>query len=147
MISRDHIGVESEPRTITVEMGQLKFFAKATAQSDPIYSDEAAAKAKGHKTIPAPLTYAVVLMAGAPPKRGTLESMGVDMRRILHGEQSFTYHHPMYAGDVMTLVTKTSDIYAKKDGALEFIVQDTRLTNAAGQLCTEMRTVVVVRNG
>ncbi|MBL8643491.1 MAG: MaoC family dehydratase N-terminal domain-containing protein [Rhodospirillaceae bacterium] len=147
MISKDHIGVTSEPRVIDVEAGQLKFFAKATGQTDPIYSDEAAARAAGHPRLPAPPTFAVVLMAGAPPKAGTLESMGVDLRRILHGEQAFTHHRMFYAGDRMTLVTKTTDIYAKKGGALEFIVQDTSVTNAKGELCTEMRTVVVVRNG
>lgn len=147
MISKDHIGVQSEPRAIDVEAGQLKFFAKATGQTDPVYCDEAAAKAAGHPAIPAPPTFAISLAAGAPPQRGTLESMDVDMRRILHGEQSFTYHHMIYAGDRITLVTTTSDIYAKKGGALEFIVQDTTATNQNGILCTEFRTVVVVRNG
>ena len=73
--------------------------------------------------------------------------MGVDMQRILHGEQSFTYHRPIYAGETITLITTTSDIYEKKGGALEFIVQDTKASNAAGELCVDMRVVTVVRNG
>jgi acyl dehydratase len=69
-----------------------------------------------------------------------------DLSKILHGEQSFTYHHMLHAGDTATLVTANRDIYEKKGGALEFLVQDTAITNQHGKLCVEMRTVTVVRN-
>ncbi len=147
MIDRSFIGVESEPRSVEVEKGQLRFFAKATSETNPIYFDEAAAHAAGHRALPAPLTFSLCLASAAPPKRGNIfGDMGVDMGRVLHGEQSFTHYATIYAGDVITLTTKTVDIYAKKGGALEFIVQDTRAVNQHGQLCTEFRFVVVVRN-
>jgi acyl dehydratase len=148
MIDRSWIGVESEPRVIEVEKGQLRFFAKATGETNRIYWDEAAAAAAGHRALPAPPTFAFSLMLGAPPKRGTiLGDMGIDMRRVLHGEQTFTHHRPIYAGDHITLTTVTRDIFEKKGGALEFIVQDTRAVNEAGELCVELSTVTVVRNG
>jgi acyl dehydratase len=151
-IDRDrHIGVVSEPRTVQVEAGFLKFFAKATGEDDPVYSDEAAARAAGHPAIPAPPTYLFSLALSAPARRGDIldpeNGIGVDMQRVLHGEQAFTYHRPIYAGDRVTLTTTTRDIYDKRGGALEFIVQDTRAVNPAGELCAEMTTVTVVRNG
>lgn len=147
MIDRANIGVVSEPRTIEVEKGQLKFFAKATGETNPVYFDEAAARAAGHPAIPAPPTFTFSLALGAPAQRGAiLGDMGVDMRSVLHGEQQFTYHRPIYAGDAITLTTRTADIYDKKGGALEFIVQDTQAVNQRGELCTEMRVVTVVRN-
>ena len=148
MIDRSFIGLKSEPRTIDVEKGQLRFFAKATGETNPIYFDEAAAQRAGHKRLPAPPTFTFSLALGAPAQRGNvLGDMGVDMRRVLHGEQSFTYHHPIYAGDRITLTTTTTDIYEKKGGALEFVVQDTEAVNQDGVLCTEMRVTTVVRNG
>lgn len=148
MVDQSFKGFVSEPRNIDVEKGQLRFFARATGETNPIYFDEEAAKNAGHPTIPAPPTFTFSLALGAPPARGNvLGDMGVDMRRILHGEQSFTYHHPIYAGDTMTLTTTTTDIFEKKGGALEFIVQDTKAVNQQGVLCTEMRVVSVVRNG
>ena len=148
MIDRKHIGVESEPRTIDVEKGQLRFFAKATGETNSIYFDEAAAQAAGHPTIPAPPTFTFSLALGAPAQRGDVfGDMGVDMGRVLHGEQAFTHHRTIYAGDQITLTTRTSDICDKKGGALEFIVQDTEATNQRGELCTHMRVVTVVRNG
>lgn len=147
MIDRANIGVVSEPRTIEVEKGQLKFFAKATGETNPIYFDEAAARAAGHPALPAPPTFTFSLALGAPAQRGAiLGDMGVDMRSVLHGEQQFTHHRPIYAGDAITLTTRTADIYEKKGGALEFIVQDTQAVNQRGELCTEMRVVTVVRN-
>jgi len=146
-----HIGVVSEPRTVVVEPSFLKFFARATGETDPIYFDEAAARAAGHSALPAPPTYLFSLALGAPAKRGEVldpdNGIGVDMRRILHGEQSFAYHRPIHAGDRLTLTTTTRDIYEKRGGALEFIVQDTRAVNDAGDLCAEMSVVTVVRNG
>ena len=147
MIDRKHIGVESEPRTIDVEKGQLRFFAKATGEPNPIYFDEAAAKASGHPTLPAPPTFTFSLALGAPAEKGAVfGDMGVDMKSVLHGEQVFTHHKTIYAVDQVTLVTRTTDIFDKKGGALEFIVQDTTAHNQRGELCTEMRVVTVVRN-
>jgi acyl dehydratase len=150
-IDRKHLGEVSEPRVIDVEKGQLRFFAKATGETNPIYFDEQAARAAGHPTLPAPPTFLFSLALGAPAKRGNIldaeNGMGVDMRRILHGEQRFEYHRQIYAGDRVTLVTTTSEIYEKKGGALEFITQDTTATNDAGDLLATMRVVTVVRNG
>jgi acyl dehydratase len=149
-IDRKHIGTVSEPRIVDVEKGQLKFFAKATGETNPIYFDEEAAAAAGHPAIPAPPTFLFSLHRGAPATRGEVldpeNGLGIDMGRILHGEQAFTHYRPIYAGDRLTLTTITSDIYAKKGGLLEFVVQDTRAVNMAGQLCGEMRVVTVVRN-
>jgi len=146
-----HIGVVSEPRTVTVETGFLKFFAKATGETDPVYFDEDAARAAGHPAIPVPPTYLFSLALSAPAQRGGLfdteHGLGIDMVRVLHGEQSFTHHAPIHAGDVLILTTTTSDLYAKKGGALQFVVQDTRAVDHAGELRAEMRMVTVVRNG
>src|SRR3546814_142642 len=152
MIDRDaHVGVVSEPRTVTVEEGFLKFFAKATGETDPVYLDEEAAKAAGHPAIPMPPTYLFSLQLSAPAKRGDIfdkiGGIGVGMDHVLHGEQGFTYHRPIHAGDRITITTTTSDIYAKKGGALEFVVQETRFENARGELCAEARQITVVRNG
>lgn len=152
MIDRDrHLGVVSEPRRVSVEKGFLQFFAKATGETNPIYFDEEAARAAGHPAIPAPPTYAFSLGMMAPARRGHIfdkdQGLGVEMAQVLHGEQGFTYHRPIHAGDQLTVTTTTSDIYDKKGGALQFVVQDTRVEDDAGVLCVESRTVTVVRNG
>jgi acyl dehydratase len=146
MIDKKHIGRTTPAQTIDVEKGRLKFFAKAIGETNPIYFDEAAAKAAGHKTIPAPPTIAFCLEMETNSLWDNIAAMGVPVGKILHGSQSFTYHAPIYAGDRITFVTKVSDIYDKKGGALEFIVEDSTGTNQDGVLVTELQRVIVVRN-
>lgn len=151
-IDRDKfLGMVSEPRVVEIEKGFLKFFAKATGETDPVYFEEDAARAAGHPALPAPPTYLFSLALSAPARRGDIfdkeGGMGVDMMHVLHGDQSFTYHRPIHAGDRLTLTTTTRDIFAKKGGALEFVVQDTDAVNDAGELCVQMRMTTVVRNG
>jgi acyl dehydratase len=149
-IDRKHLGVTSDPRMIDVEVGQLRFFAKAIGETNPIYSDEAAARAAGYRAIPAPPTFLFSLHLGAPAHRGDMfdpvHGLGVDMRHLLHGEQHFTCHRCIYAGDRISLTTTTSNIYEKNGGALEFFVQETRAVNVDGELCGEMRSVMILRH-
>ncbi|MEZ5450193.1 MAG: MaoC family dehydratase N-terminal domain-containing protein [Thiolinea sp.] len=128
MIDRTHIGYEAEPLTVEVEKGRLRF-AKATGQTDPIYLDEAAAKAAGYPALPAPPTFMVSLELESPEPFKLFEVLGVDLNRILHGEQAFQYLKPICAGDTITLRPKVVDIYDKKGGAMEFIVITTTATN------------------
>ena len=147
VLDKSRIGHEFAPRFADVEKGQLKFFAKATGESNPIYFDEEAARAAGHPNLPAPPTFLFSLELLAPDPRGSLGLLGVDIGKILHGEQRFTHYKQIYAGDRIKLSTRIGDIYAKKGGALEFIVQDTTAENQHGETVCVGQTVIVVRNG
>ena len=145
-----HLGVVSEPRVVDVERGFLRFFAHATGETNPVYLDDSAARAAGHRAMLAPPTYLFCLFNGAPAKRGNVfdheGGIGVDMARVRHGEQKFVYHKPICAGDRLTLTTTTSEIYEKRGGSLEFIVQNTWAIDDTGELCVEMSATTVVVN-
>ncbi len=72
--------------------------------------------------------------------------MGVDLRRVLHGEQQFTYLAPVCAGDTVTVASTIADIYDKKNGALEFLVKESLVTNQHHVTVAKIRAVVVVRH-
>ena len=146
MIDKKYIGLVSPVRVIDVERGQIRLFAKAIGETDPIHFDDDAARAAGHPAIIAPPTFAVCLATLVPEDVTSMEAIGVDRRRALHGEQAFQYFRPIYAGDRMTIQTRISDIYAKKGGALDFIVYDTDLHNQRGELTVSFRMVAVQRN-
>lgn len=147
MIDKSHIGLELAPFSVEVEAGRLRFFAKATGQKDPIYLDEAAARSAGYAALPAPPTFLFSLDLEQAEPFKIFDSLGVDLGRVLHGEQSFTYHKPICAGDVITLRSRIDDIFDKKGGALEFIVQTTTASNQHGEEVGEMTRTIVVRNG
>lgn len=146
MISREFIGHALPTSVLDIERGRLKFFAKAIGEIDSVYFDEVAARAAGHPDLPAPPTF----LFSADLDTGALEQMlvtlKVDMNRVLHGEQEFTYHRMVYAGERITVHSKIADIYDKKNGALEFIVKQSRAVDAQGEMVAELRCSLVVRN-
>ena len=147
MIDKRHIGHVLPRYTVDVEKGRLRFFAKATGQTDPVYIDEDAARAAGHPGLPVPPTFLFCLEMEAPNPAAIRELLGIDYRRLLHGEQGFTFHAMAYAGDTLRFEQRIDDIYDKKGGALEFAVRKTRVTNQRGELVAELRCVTVMRNG
>jgi len=146
MIDRRHIGHQLPPFQVEVEKGRLRFFAKATGQTDPVYVDEAAARDAGHRGLPVPPTFFFCLEMEAPNPAAIRELLGMDYRSLLHGEQGFSYHAMAYAGDTLTFRQHIEDIYDKKNGALEFVVRKTRVSNQRDELVAELRCVTVVRN-
>lgn len=147
MIDKKFIGHEFAPVTAEVEKGRLRFFAKATANADPIYSDEAAAKKAGYRALPAPPTFLFCLEMDRDNPFDFLELLQIDLGKVLHGEQNFAYHAPVVAGDRITFRSKIADIYDKKGGALEFVVVETKAHNQDGTHVADMRRSIVVRNG
>ncbi|MBT2322758.1 MaoC family dehydratase N-terminal domain-containing protein [Variovorax paradoxus] len=147
MLDRSYIGHALPPFSVEVEKGRLRFFSKATDQIDPIYSDEAAAQSAGYRSLLVPPTFLFCLEMESPNPAAIRELLGIDYRRILHGEQSFTYHTMACAGDTLTFAQRIDDIYDKKNGALEFVVRKTRVSNQREELVAELRCVTVVRNG
>ena len=136
---------EIPPLTVAVERGRLAFFAKATGQDDPIYSDVAAAKAAGHPDLPVPPTFFFSLELEQSDPFAWITSFGVDLRTILHGEQSFTYHAMAYAGDELVLQPRIVDVTSKKGGALELVTKKTTITRG-DDLIAEARTVLIAQN-
>ena len=147
MIDRKYIGLDLPPYTVEVEKGRLRFFAKAIGEHNPIYTDENAARAAGYRSIPIPPTFLFSLENEQPDPFGYLTAMGVDMRKVLHGEQQFTYYAPVCAGDRLTFAPRIADIYEKKGGALEFVVRETVVRDTNGAAVARTRCVIVVRHG
>jgi acyl dehydratase len=147
MLDKRYIGHELPPFEVQVEKGRLRFFAQATGQADPVYTDEAAARAAGHPGLPVPPTFLFCLEMESPNPAAIRELLGMDYRRLLHGEQGFTYQGMAYAGDVLTFSQRIEDIYDKKNGALEFVVRKTSVVNQRGEPVASLRCVTVIRNG
>ncbi len=146
MLDRAYIGHRFDDRFVHVEAGQLRFFAKATGETDPVYFDEDAAKAAGHPALPAPPTFLFSLDVQSG-NFASLKLLGVDIGRVLHGEEQFEHRRQIYAGDRLRLSSRIADLYDKKGGALDFIVQETTAENQHGETVGMHRTVTVVRNG
>ena len=143
MIDRRHVGRRTEAIVLEVEKGAIRRFAEAIGDRDPVYYDEAAARAAGHERIPAPPTFATSLRA--PDIR---EGMGVDMRRLLHGEQSYDLLRPLYAGDRLRVYARVADIGEKtgRSGTLDVLTtEQIGEDDRTGEAVFVGRSVVLIR--
>ncbi|MGE8317855.1 MAG: MaoC family dehydratase N-terminal domain-containing protein [Comamonas sp.] len=144
MIDPKHIGMRLAPFSVVPSAHQLRFFAKATGEDNPVYFDEAAARDAGHRGLPLPPTF-LFSLEFEQPATGWRDELGIDVSRILHGEQQFSYHRLAYAGDTLRYESRIADIYARKGGALQFVVRETRVTNQQGEHVADLRSVIVQR--
>jgi len=137
-----YVGRQSEPIVVDVERGHIRRFAEAVGDTNPIYVDEAAARAAGHPRIPAPPTFAIALRANDP--RGGIE---LDWRKLLHGEQELVFTRPLYAGDRLTLVGRiaAADVKQTKSGVMDVMVLETIADDSDGARVFVARSTVLVR--
>ena len=100
----------SYPPSAVYEVGREKIaeFATALGDPDPLYRDPAAARAAGYPDVIAPPTFAIVVSLGAGNVVVEDPDVAIDYSRVVHGEQRFTHHRPVRAGDRL-VATATVD--------------------------------------
>src|SRR3954468_18311237 len=91
----------SYPPSAVYEVGRQKIaeFAAAIGETDPVHRDPGAARAAGHLDVVAPPTFAIVLTLSAAGVVVQDPAVALDYSRVVHGEQKFTHHRPIRAGD------------------------------------------------
>lgn len=143
MIDRSIIGFASGPFEVPLERGRLQFYAKVLGLEDPVYTDVTAARAKGYPDVLVPPTFLFGLEIETGDAFATFARANIDLGEVLHGEQDFVYHQPLFAGQTVSFSTKVTDVYDKKNGKLEFLVRETTVTRD-GQRVVDLRSTTVV---
>ena len=146
MIDKKWIGHQLPPSELLIERGRLQFFVRSIGETDPMYTDLAAARAAGYPDLPAPPTFVFAAELESGAVTSLLETLELPIQKILHGEQGFTYLKPVCAGERVTVRSKIADIYEKKGGALEFVLKSSEARNSSGELVAELRSLLVCRN-
>jgi acyl dehydratase len=143
-INPDYLGREyPAPEAYEVTRGKIREFAEAINDLNPVYLDKASAKALGYADVIAPPTFPVILgMAGSALALADPD-LGVDFSRVVHGDQSFKYSRPLRAGDVLSTVTRITDI--KTLGGNELITMETVAEAADGEHVVTAGMMLVVR--
>jgi len=134
------IGKPMSKSKVVVERGPVANFATAVCDPSPVYRDTRAAHEAGFDAIPVPPTFPFVMQTWGEfaedqptdkPKGNAMgEVLGPLMAKggiILHGEQEFTFHRPVFVGDVLVGEGTVVDAYAKesKGKTMTFIVTET----------------------
>jgi len=99
--------------TEVYEVGRehIRRFADAIEDRNPLYRDREAARAAGYRDVVAPPTFLTVLgfrYRDTTPMDDP--ELGVDFSKIVHGEEAFTLHRPICAGDVLKITYTVADV-------------------------------------
>lgn len=147
MVDQSAVGRSFAPVTARVEPGRLRYFVNTIGERNPIYRDAEVARTQGYSAIPAPPTYLFCLeMLDFDDPFEFLTELEINLTRILHGEQSFTYHAPVVVGDTITFRSRVTGVTDKKGGAMTMVVLVTEVTNQHGVRVAETARTVVVLN-
>ena len=145
MLNRNLIGKTYEPVIFRVIGQRLKFFAKATGQTDPIYFDHDIAVTQGHKGIVCPPTFLIAVGMEQKNPFQFLEDLEIKIERMLHAGQEFIYEEIVYEGDKLRMETEIIDMYDKKEGLLQFCILESKFTNQNSTLVATLKNTIVVR--
>src|SRR5438874_10732633 len=100
MFDSSKIGQSFPPFTIQVERGKVHELALAIGDENPIYHSREAAQAAGYADMPLlPTSPTTFTFWGNTHKWEQLASLGIDVKRVLHGEEAYEYLAPISPGD------------------------------------------------
>lgn len=142
-LSKDIIGRKMKSYTFDVERGKLREFCAATGETNKIYSDIEYARSQGFKDTPVPPTFQTVFQFwGYTEIWDDMRSLGIDVERLLHMKENYTYHSPIYPGDVMQVQPEVSDV---KIGKMDMVTFGINYKNQDNVLCVEALMSIVLR--
>jgi acyl dehydratase len=144
-----------EPYEFPVDRTAVMLFARALGDIRPEFSDPDAPETKALGGIVAPPTFVQSSAHWQPdypldltrPRSGPpRQREGGGLGRGLHAEQHYEYHHPVHAGDTLTVTTRPGESWEKqgrRGGKLTFSETITEYRNQDGVLCVTARSIGV----
>jgi acyl dehydratase len=157
-IDKKHLGRKYGPYRYEVGAERIRDFAitlnggipgrvfpgQPTEQPHPWCVDEEAARASPYGALVAPPTFAAnfamqpFAIACADPE------LGIDLVRLVHGEQEFEYLEPVKAGDVLVTVGEITSIRSK--GPLDFVQVTAESRREDGTLVVRSTWMAIIRS-
>ncbi len=122
---------------------KVREFARAVFATSPINTDVDAARAAGYADVVAPPTFAIVLQQLTLDQLVAVPDSGIEMTKLVHGEQRFAYTRPIVAGDELTATLAVTSI--KTLGGNAMVTAETAITDLAGAHVVTATSVLVVR--
>lgn len=150
MFDTSKIGQSFAPFTYEVQRNKIDELTSALGDPNPIYHKRAAAQEAGFADVPiSPTTPTMFSLWGNQQRAASLAAVGIDVTRILHGEEEYEYLSPIYPNDVLTGITTLVSgrtRQGKSGQQMDILTLETRYTNQHAQHVLNARTVIVVFN-
>lgn len=143
-LNTDYAGREYPPAgPFPVTREEVVAFAEALGSTVAAHRDPAAAQELGYPDVVAPPTFAVSLAQRCEAQLVQDPEAGIDFSRVVHGEEGFTHHRPIVAGDVLTGVLHVDRI--REAGGHGMVSTRVELADDEGRPVTTVTSTIVVR--
>lgn len=143
MTGRHPLHLGTTATRVPVDAWRVKLFCQAVGETDPVHWDAAAAQAAGHPACPVPPTFLKALESEHCSSATLLQRLQVPVHKVLHAEQSFELAHPVHVGDEVEITRSVTDTYDRRNGALTFIVVQTRYSVGTQEVARSVQTILV----
>jgi len=121
---------------------KVREFARAVFADDPQHLDPAAARALGYADVVAPPTFAMIVQDQTLQQLLAEPDSGIELARVLHAEQRFSYSRPIVAGDELTGVLSVTGI--RTIGGNAMVTSEAEIRDAAGAHVVTATSVLLV---
>lgn len=143
VIDEKFIGREFPSTMYVIGREKIKEYAIAVGDLNPLYLDvEFAAKSK-YKCIIAPPMFIVRYARDAMFKLFEDKEININMDRLVHGEQEFTFHKPVKENDEIITFAKIQNILNK--GNNDFVSLETKSYNQNNELVSDGLWTFIIR--
>lgn len=143
-VPEDLLHKEIEVGKFAVTADDIRVFAEAVDDRNPLYLDPEAARQAGYPNVIAPPTYCMHL-------RGSKIVPEIPLApglASLHAGQEFEFHDEIYAGRTYTITARLADVYEKtgRSGPLGVIVREMLVKDENGSTVMMLRERQMVRS-
>ncbi|QAY72209.1 MaoC family dehydratase [Agromyces protaetiae] len=122
---------------------KVREFARAVFATHPIHFDPEVAVAAGYRDVVAPATFAGLLQEHVREELFLDPDAGIELKRVVHGDQQFIFNRQIVAGDVLTAELEITRI--RSLGANSMLTAETRIIDEEGELVVTALSSLVVR--
>lgn len=143
-INQEFIGRTYPPTEVySVGREKIREFARALGDTSPCYFDVESARSLGYPDLIAPPTFAIVITMQAGGQVIHDPELALDYSRVVHGEQRFIQHRPIFAGDEITSTVSVDSI--RSAAGNDMITVKTEVHATDGELVSTVYSLLVSR--
>lgn len=140
---RSLYGKEHQAGPFEVTKEVIQAFSRSIGETNPLYTDEAAARAAGYRSLVAPPTLCTIFV-----RRVSLPDINLKFGRMrFHAGQRVQRRGPIVAGDLITASSHLKEVYPKtgRSGTMVFIVWETTFRNQKGEIVADVQESFATR--
>lgn len=120
---RGHVGTRGPEYRVTVELGDIRRFARAIGDDNPLYHDPGYAATTSFGAVVAPPAFVPVVKARERP---ALPEPRQPFTRVLHAHDELELHAPIRAGDTVVSTAELAAVTVREGRAGEMLLETLR---------------------